>query len=214
MGCITAELSDNPPPPEASRLSRLQRLLSFAVVITILALGGLAGALVDHYLFTTDNAQWDPLGAYPIQKVLNTQGFLLPGDTLSVDATKCVAKSTTKPVTVDGSSEWVSLLPAGKSVANPGGVATRYPAGVIPPSVNGYQPPIPDSNGCIHARYENIPPPEVVARSTEVCNDTGLPALWKIAGKETPVKGKTVGVERLWETQPFRIACAGTGVAK
>jgi hypothetical protein len=198
-------MKDEPMPRESHHLERAQRALKWSIVFAAVAMLFLLGAFVQHnYL---EPGPWDPLGDYPMQVVMNDQRVIDPGETVWIRAVKCVDSS--KPVVVEGHSQWQSVLPPGTIVPNGNGTATRYPAGVRAPKLHGINQPQPDKNGCTTYEYENVLPDIVFDRAAEVCKATGHSSLWRLTGAETPVRDGEEGVTRAWESQAFRIGCLG-----
>jgi len=132
--------------------------------------------------------QYDPLGEYPVQEVMNRlPGVDVPalrlGDTVEVVGTKC--NNTNNPVTVEGRSSWVSVEPPGGAYASGEGIGTRDP-------------------GCVEKIYQNVIPKEVEERSSVFFEQGKEYVVWRITGVETPADEPN-GVSRSWTTVNFRI---------
>lgn len=186
-----------------------RRLLrAFRALVAVTCVLGIVAVVATFQAFRK-HGEWAPLRPYAVQKVLNVQRFVrVDSPTLRVKATKCLAAGVDEPVKVHGVRQYQLLLPPGTSISDGNGTSVRYPAGVTPPRVNEFQPPVADDRGCVHAIYENPLPQAVIDRSARVCRETGLPSLWKLTGSETPEADGREGVTRTWETEPFRVACA------
>ena len=128
---------------------------------------------------------WNPLGDYPVQRVVDrVPGIEGPavkvGDALTVEATKCAHVA----VRVRGSSFWQSVDIPGTFVSAGGGVSDR-------------------SAGCLKRTFQN-PLPPAVEQAAKVKDG---PHRWVIAGTETPIRpdGKREGIPRAWSTEEFQV---------
>lgn len=134
--------------------------------------------------------QWDPLGDYPVQRVVNTlPGYNFPAvrvaDEVTIEGQKCNA--TNGKVNVRGGSRWVEVDPAGWQTPYLLGQAVRLP-------------------GCTRLTYTSPLPPEVKDRVVEQCKRGRCETVWREDGYEVPVDDHgREGTQRLWFTGNFTI---------
>lgn len=177
----------------SGQVRRLRRVTAATTALAVVAF--LVAAVV---VVVVAHDRWDPLGAYPVQDVLDTT--IAPGESVRVVGVKCVRSDTT--VTVRGAYSWQSLDPSGTFVEGGEGVAVRYPRGARP------EGPKPDKRGCTTFRFENPVPGPVAQRAADVCSARGVPSVWALVGRETPVRsGGEDGVTRAWRTERFTLLC-------
>jgi hypothetical protein len=154
-------------------------LLLAMVVMTLRFIAG-AGA-VAYVALNQVEPQWDPLGDYPVQKILNKDHKVSLTDTsnnvVKVDAIKCADE----PAQVAGSLRWQSVKPPGIVLMIGSGTGTR-------------------KQGCQEMFFENPIPPEVKA-----VIKSGGPTVWVITGTETPLRDGQQGVPRAWTTEQFEV---------
>ena len=160
-----------------SRLFLMLATLALAGSLLLFSLGYAAQQFRTH--------RWNPLGAYPIQKVINRNHLVHLDGTVDVTAQKCARE---REVKVRTSLIWLPVnrpelfVPAVK-----GGQSVRYRSCGPSPTQSsfGYHTPIPD--GVRAAVAEGL-------------------HIWRIAGTETPYDDHgREGVPRAWTTETFTI---------
>ena len=173
----------------------LQGLVALFVVCVV-------ALAVSLFFNLRDVSEWNPLGAYPQQTVVNP--IVRPSDQVTIRAVKCV--SAHYPVNVKGVLQWQSVQPAGTVIVVGDGAAVRYPADYakLPTSV-----PRPGRDGCTTFTYTNPIPLAVVSRSAEVCRQStnAIAPSWRITGVETPVDDSRSGVARAWQSDVITVRC-------
>ena len=162
----------------------------------------MAGVLVFTLVHVGDEAEWTPLGPFPVQQVKGTLSFASSdkGDnivypavrvtdaTVKVTGTKCYRE----PVTVVGSVGWSSAEPPGLSLTTGDGTGDR-------------------DKGCVTNSYVNQIP-ETVRTWAQARFDEGETfVLVRINGRETAYRddGTSESVPLTWRTEPFAILPAG-----
>ena len=127
---------------------------------------------------------------YPAQKVLSRidgVAMIRLGDELQVQGTKC--NTLGEPVTVHGTTSWVSVDPPGSSIDVGSGVAVRQP-------------------GCVVKTYTNPLPQAVVTRTNELTAYLHTRCVtWQITGREVPTDPQFL--PQTWESTPFDVCQPG-----
>ena len=171
--------------PEIKRRKAIGRFGIIVITIAItLLLAGLAQSLLHVF-------QWDPLGEYPLQIVMNKQeivdGTSYPtiglDDTLIVNGIKCADGR----IKVKGIVTWVTDEPPGSEAAGGTNTGIRGP-------------------GCVNQTYRVSVPDEIVEQ-VKIFESEGIKSsIWHLTGTETPVKADgSEGESRTWITTSFRI---------
>lgn len=151
------------------------RRLLIATLLFYLSLAVLGGAFLVAWQLRPD-APWDPLGDYPLQRVVDKTVRL--DEPVQTVGTKCADES----VTVTGSLRWQSIDPPGTVLFISSGSAVRQ-------------------EGCHEFRFANPIPAAVLA----LIEQQGGPLHWIISGTETPIREGQTGVPRSWQTEPFEL---------
>lgn len=158
-------------------------------LLLTIAAAALAVALMFFALayWSSRDAQWDPLGDYPTQQVLNKNHTVGRDETVDVTAQKCAREPK---VAIRATLSWVPVDHSEFAVTPnaPGRLSYRYSSCGKTPDVTIYS-------------YTNPIPPGVLA----ILDQRGLHS-WRITGTDTPFdeEGKP-GVPRTWTTETFTI---------
>ena len=164
----------------ADRGSRF--LLALAAACLAIALVLLAAGYAGEQIRPT---KWDPLGAYPLQTVINRNHLVHVDGTVDVVAQKC---ARVKQVNVRTSKAWVPVNRIELAVADtPGKLDIRYRScgPTVTQSTFGFHNPIPEQVKRLVAGGYHV---------------------WRITGTDTPFDSKgREGVPRTWATETFTI---------
>lgn len=157
------------------------RLLRHLLLIVLAMVVGAA-----LFSFATAPDRYDPLGEYPPQVVKSrVPGISGPavyaGEDVVIVGLKC--NDSTGTVRVEGESQWQSINPRGRYIANPSGVRD------LPP-------------GCTQTPYVNDVPRSIEERVQR----TGHAETWSLTGSDTPIRADGFrGEPRVWVTANFRV---------
>jgi hypothetical protein len=179
------------------RKSKLKILLSdwYGRGILIFILGLMLTLVLIGVTYLQSEQEWNPLGAYPPQVVLNARTEPINGisalpvvylnESVYIRALKCNTSNAT--VKVEGEKNWISVLPLGESSVPTFGIGARLP-------------------GCTQLQFSNSIPPEV----QKIVTQYGKPMIWHVTGYETPLRCDAkdchkAGQTRYWETGNFVI---------
>lgn len=158
------------------------RWLVIAAAVFAFALGALITVALVTYLHS-DQTPFDPVRSPSPQKVL-TQ-VVHNGQSVVNTGVKCNA--TKEPVTVRGSTAWVTVTPSGFRYSPAVGAGTIYP-------------------GCHATTFAHTMPPEVVAENAKLFALGERQVQWRFEGSQTPVKTDgTLGVTRTYSSDGFTV---------
>lgn len=159
------------------------------VVVIIVVLLGVG------VIWKSKTQDYDPLGNYPIQVVVNklpghSEPALNINDTIDVFATKCVKSES--PVRILSSSSWVLVNP------------TKNGDNVTIPKSNGNSRLA--STGCTTTSYNNVMNQEMLDQLNALAKQGMHESTWYLAGVDVPISsaGKNGNI-RIWQTQNFTI---------
>lgn len=191
--------------PTPTRAHRVAYYVAAVIIgVAILGVGSLGTVLwIRHN-------QWDPLGDYPLQTIVDPDPtpVTIPGYSLTQSAlptiyldeqiqssgVKCVGDvaegGPDRTVTVTGVLSWVSDEPPGKIIEAGRGGGERGPH-------------------CVNYTFLNSIPPQVKAEIRRLGKLGIHESTWHLTGTETPVRADgEKGVPRTWVTTSFRIVNA------
>lgn len=134
-------------------------------------------------------SDWDPLGEYPVQTLLNADGTSPIGvptyyldDEITVQGKKCNAAAS--PVRISGTMSWISDQPPGTIITLGNSAGVRQP-------------------GCSQMTYSNPIPKPVLERVMQLTKQGQTQSVWHMAGVETPEREEGLGERRSWVTPSF-----------
>lgn len=164
-------------------VGHMLKLFIVAVIFTV-------GAAAQHWVFES-GAEWDPLGPYPTQTVMNPTDVPLDGFLL-VEGKKC-AKET---VSVTSVQLWANTSQAIKTGEGGGTQEKGCTVFSDDPAKN---PDLP--------AFRNPVPAAVAEAQRRLCAAGAPNVPWKLIGKVTPRGDGRVGHLTVWTTQPFTLGC-------
>lgn len=148
-------------------------------LFAVLAIALVVNSVLAVHEYLDQESLFDPWGEFPVQTVLNDNRTLRVGETLEVEATKCI----------DHDEEIISVGEVRWTAQDPRGVTF-----VVGTGIGRLQP------GCDTLTYRNPMPAQVV----ELANTEGEARTWTVNGSQWAFDDDGQrGKEQTWETQPF-----------